>query len=287
MKTRLAIFAIAVLLLPPAGLFLSGTGLSPLSISPPAGDDSIPATLRTTIMLLLYVLLINHTIKRLTGSGPLESGRAYFIRVSIASALTGWLLSYLNLFAASWTVPQNHTFILQILLYTPLFALLVPAVLVTRDLFGSFPGLRNSLIFRRALPDIGLTARVRTLAAVAILGLTGGAVWPAHLFWLFWMSPLALLLALQLSWQEKTIFSGAQSGSRLVFSALSGIFIGNLAVITYQSNAYLQINLPNMMAAQAGLALFGLLCLQLGDLLAQESNPLSSQPESVAVIRKS
>ncbi len=273
MKTRLGIFIVALLLLPLAGTFLNDSSLNAAATT--VNMESIPATLRTSMMLLLYVLLVNHIIKRMTGNGPMDSQRRYFIWLSIASAMTGWLLSYLNLFVASWTAPQNSFVVVQILLYSPLFALLAPAVLVTRDLFGSFPGVVNSLIFQRKFPDISLTIRVSTLLAVTIAGLTGGAAWPAYLFWLFWMSPLTLLMALQLLWRQDTIFSGPQSGnwSHLVFSALSGIIIGNIAVISYQSNAYLQINLPNMMMAQAGLALFGLLCLQLGDALVSSLLP--------------
>jgi hypothetical protein len=267
MKTRLGIFIIALLLLPLAGLFLSGNAWHDLSTSTPPEDGSIPATLRTSIMLLLYVLIVSHAIKRLSGNIDIQ----HQVRTGILSALTGWLFSYLNLFVASWTVPQNHSIVIQVLLYTPLFALLAPAVLVTRELFSCFPGVLKSLVFSAALPEIRRKTQLAILLAVTLFGLSGGAAQPAQLFWLFWMSPLTLLMTLQLLWHEDTIFSGAKSGdwSRLIFTALSGIFIGNVAVITYQSNAYLQINLPNMMVAQAGLALFGLLCLQLTELLVQ------------------
>ena len=252
-KTRLAISMLALLLLPLAGIFLSGATWHDLSINTQTEDGSIPATLRTSIMLLVYVLLLSHLVKRL--SGKIQ----HLARLGIASALTCWLLSYLNLFVSSWTVPQNHMFILQLLLYTPLFALLAPAVLVTRDLFACFPGITKSLAFHFKLPSLPRETLLRILIVVTILGLAGGAAWPEQLFWLFWIAPLALLIIIQ--WHS----SGLQSGS--IGTALSGIFIGNIAVISYQSNAYLQINLPNMMVAQAGLALFGLLCWQLNKLV--------------------
>ena len=278
MKTRLGIFIVALLLLPLAGLFLSGNAWHDFSVGTPPEDGSIPATLRTSIMLLLYVLLVSHAIKRLSGNMDIQR----LVRTGIASALTGWLLSYLNLFVASWTVPQNHSIVIQVLLYTPLFALLAPAVLVTRELFSCFPGVLKSLVFSAALPEIRRETQLAILLAVTLFGLSGGAAQPAQLFWLFWMSPLALLMTLQLLWHENTLFSGAKSGDwgPVVCSALSGILIGNIAVITYQSNAYLQINLPNMMVAQAGLALFGLLCLQLANVLGEsdKSRQLLQEP---------
>ncbi|MGB7655614.1 MAG: hypothetical protein WBL74_09035, partial [Novosphingobium sp.] len=109
------------------------------------------------------------------------------------------------------------------------------------------------------------------LLPLALLGLLGGASWPAQLFWLFWLAPLLLLLALQLLWNESTIFSGLKTGDcgRIVCTLFSGIVVCNLAIATYQMHASLQINLPNPWLAQAGFALFGLLCLQLGDVIAE------------------
>lgn len=272
MKTRLGIFVAALMLLPLAGLFLSGAQWSDLTGVSQADDGSTAAALRTSMMLLFYVLLINHTVKRLTGNAPLDAQRKYFIVVSIASAVFGWQLSYLNIYAASWTVQQDSPAIVQFMLYTPLFALLAPAVLVTRALLGSFPGLLKSLTFRHMLfPAASGETLARILLAVALTGLLGGAAWPGKLYWLMWCSPLLLLVSMQLLWHEGSIFSGAKSGDwgRLVCTALSGIVVGNLAVISYQANAGLTINLPNMQLAQAGFALFGLTCLQLSDVIAQ------------------
>lgn len=294
MKTRLGIFIFALLLLPLAGLYLSGADWSNLVVITPAEDESVPATLRTSIMLLLYVLLINHIVKRLTGNGPLEMQRSFFVALSIASALTGWLLSYLNVFVASWTIQQDIPWLVQLLLYTPLFALLAPAILITSALFGAFPGLLKSFACRPATTAPCCATLARILLLLALAGLACGAAWPVKLFWLLWISPLLLLAALQLLWHESSIFSGLKSGGwgRVIGTALSGIAVGNLAVISYQSNASLTINLPNMLLAQTGLALFGLLCLQLSDVLAEnwrgktaDNNPRGKFPVQ-AVTRK-
>jgi hypothetical protein len=271
MKTRLGIFISALLLLPLAGLWLSGAEWSELTTVTASGDEGLAATLRTSLMLMLYVLLINHTIKRMTGNSPFDNQRSFYIGMSIASALTGWLLSYLNLFVASWTVPQDFSWFVQLLLYTPLFALLAPAVLITRALLGSFPGLLKALTCKMTFPAPNSETLARVLLALALLGLTAGAAWPAKLFWLLWIAPLLLLVAMQLLWHENTIFTRIKSGDwgRVVCTALSGIVVGNLSVISYQSNASLSINLPNMAMAQAGFVIFGLLCLQLSDVLAE------------------
>jgi hypothetical protein len=276
MKTRLCIFIFSLVLLPLAGLLLSGKEWSELSTDTPAAGtpaaaENIAAILLTTLMLLGYVLLTNHTIKRRTGNSPMNIQRNYFLWMAAASAMLGWLLAYLNLFTASWPTEQGNPAV-QLLLYTPLFALLAPAVLSTRALLGAFPGLLKRLSRGISLPIPSGETLAFSLVPIAALGLLGGAVWPAQLFWLLWIAPLLLLVALQLLWHESTIFSGLKSGDwgRVICAALAGIIVGNFTVISYQmGGGNLISNLPNPLFAQFGYAVFGLLCLQLGDVVAE------------------
>jgi len=276
MKTRLCIFIFSLVLLPLAGLLLSGKEWSELSTDTPAtgtpaAAENIAAILLTTLMLLGYVLLTNHMIKRLTGNSPMNIQRNYFLWMAAASAMLGWLLAYLNLFTASWPTEQGNPAV-QLLLYTPLFALLAPAVLSTRALLGAFPGLLKRLSRGISLPIPSGETLAFSLVPIAALGLLGGAVWPAQLFWLLWIAPLLLLIALQLLWHESTIFSGLKSGDwgRVICAALAGIIVGNFTVISYQmGGGNLISNLPNPLFAQFGYAVFGLLCLQLGDVVAE------------------
>lgn len=264
MKTRLGIFIAALLFLPLAGFLLSGAQWSDLVTRSSVSDDAMIAALRSGLILTLYILLINHLVKRRTGNSPLTAQRPYFTGVSMASVVLCWLLCYLNLFVA--TVQQGNLMI--ILLCTPLFALLAPAILVTRALLACFPGLLKFMTFRSAFPVTGGETQARILLAFALFGLAGGAVWPETLDWLLWSAPLLLLIAMQLLWHESSIFSGVKSGDwgRVVCTALSGLAVGNLAVISYQAN--LTIHLPDQ-RIQAGFVLFSLTCLQLSDVIAE------------------
>lgn len=271
MKTRLGIFVTALFLLPAAGLLLGDREWSELGNIPSAAHGSALATLATLAALLGYALLTNQLVKMRTGSNPFIKQRNYYLATSAASALLGWLLAYLNLFAASWSSGQDPS-ALQLMLWTLLFALVAPAVLITRALFGSFTGLLKLLA--RGIP-LPLHRRERApfgLLSAATLGLLGGAAWPVQLFWLFWSAPLLLLIALQLLWHESTIFSGLKTGDwgRVVCAALGGMAVGNLAVACYRAaGGGLTINLPSPLVAQFGYAIFGLLCLQLGDIIAE------------------
>lgn len=270
MKTRLGIFVFSLLFLPLAGFWLSGSEWDEFSADAPAAIVNSQATLLTTLMLAGYVLLVNHMIKLLTGKNLLKVQRDYLLWMGAAGAVLVWLLVYLNLFVASWaTQPDNQA--LQLLLYTPLFAILAPAALSTRALLGSLPGALKQLSRGFPLPVPGDEALVVGLGVVAMTGLLGGAAWPAQLFWVMWLAPLLLLTVLQLMWQESTIFSGLKNGDwgRVICAALSGIMVANLAVVAYQVNGgILVINLHPLLA-QPGYALFGLLCLQLGDVVAE------------------
>jgi len=191
--------------------------------------------------------------------------------MAAAGAILVWLLVYLNLYVANWTTqPENQ--VLQLLLYTPLFATLAPAVLSTRTLLGSLPGALKQLSRGIALPALKGETLIFSMTAIIVTGLLGGTVWPDQLFWLLWLSPLLLLVTLQLLWHESTIFDGLASGNwgRVVFACLSGIIVTNFVIFAYQTNGgIIKIDLPNLLFAQLGFAIFGMLCLQLGDIIAE------------------
>lgn len=268
MKTRLGIFVSALLLLPLAGLLLGGHEWGDLggNAQPAAGD--VAATAVALFALLCYALLINFAVGLRTGNSPFGRQRGYFLAMAVAGAALGWLLFYLNGFVAG---RQGHP-ATQILSGTLIFALLAPSVLATRALLGSFPGLLKRLARGISLPAPDSETLVFALIPLAVLGLLGGAAWPAQLFWLLWAAPLLLLLALQLLWGESTVFSGLKSGDwgRVTCAALSGLMVCNLAATSYHAaGGKLIFNLPGPLSAQPGYALFGLLCLQLGDVVAE------------------
>ncbi|MGZ8257126.1 MAG: hypothetical protein ACXW1C_04420 [Gallionella sp.] len=275
MKIRLSIFVVSLLLLPLLGIYISGgnwSDVAPLTMTErgDAGMVNLPAVLLTTLMMVGYILLINQLNKILTGNKIFATQQRFFIWMSGASVLLVWLICYLNLFVGSW-INQTENPILQALLYSPLFALLAPAVLCTRALIAALPGLlkrlSNSLFFTP--PAASTLAGIFLL--LAAIGLLGGALWTTQLLSLFWCAPLFLLMGLQCLWHESTIFSGLKTGDngRIVCSAFAGLLVGNFALFAYQNNGgLLSINL-NTFFIQAGFVLFAWTCMQLGDVIAE------------------
>jgi hypothetical protein len=221
-------------------------------------------------MLFAGIMLVNYLIKRISGNSLLNIQRSYYMWMAASSAILCWLLVYLGLFTDGWLGSQD-TQAMQLLLYTPLFALLAPAVLITRALLGSFSGLLKLLGHGLVLHVHGGESIGIFLVSVAVLGLLGGGAWPAQMVWLMWLSPLLLLTALQLLWNESTIFSGLKSGDwgRVICAALAGMIVGNLVSTIYNAGAGNQTATLHNMPAQPGYMLFGLLCLQLGDVIAE------------------
>ncbi len=273
MLTRGFIFIAALLLLPAAGLFLSGAQWSDLAARALSGDATLinpPSTMLTTLMMFGYLIFINYVHKILSGRQVFQGQMPYVFQVAAASALLGWLLAYLNLYVASWTTQAGNP-LLQTLLYTPLFALLAPAVLYTRACLAAVPGVLSRCSSRITF-SLDTPRAIYVLIALSALGLAGGAAWPASLYPLLWFAPLALLVALQFLWHESTIFSGLKSGDygRVICSALAGILVGNFAMVAYKSNGGL-LGIHATLFMQLGLLLFGWLCMQLADVIAEHS----------------
>jgi hypothetical protein len=274
MKTRLLIFVAALLLLPLCGLLVSGASLGDLRDLVMQRNGAAPtnpsAVLLTTLLVAGFIFLVNRIVGLLAGRRPFQAQRDFFLWIAAASIALGWLLVYLNFFAAGHN-SQPGSLLLQLLLCTPLFALLAPAVLLIRALLGSFGGPLKLLSGFPPLPALRHETSIIILLPPAVLGLLGGAAWPDTLFWLYWLAPLLLLAALQLLWGEGTIFTALQSGNwaRLVLSALSGMITGNFVVLSYLFLGGTLTVAPGSFFVQAGYAGFGLLCLQLGDVLAE------------------
>jgi hypothetical protein len=272
MKIRLGIFVLVSLLLPFAGLLLSGTEWSELELRNLTGDATIvnpPATLLTTLMMAGYIIFINHLNKLVTGNQPFKGQINYMLWVGAASAVLGWLAVYMNLYTATWATQAGNP-IMQGLLYTPLFALLAPAVLCTRAFIAALPNVLKALSSRHTFTPPAAETLAYVLLGLSALGFIGGVAWHTQLIVLFWLAPLLLLAGMQLLWNESTIFSGLKTGDngRIICAALAGLIAGNFALFAYQNNGGL-ITLDSALLRHTGLIVFGITCMQLADVVAE------------------
>ncbi|MDP1636009.1 MAG: hypothetical protein Q8L69_15180 [Gallionellaceae bacterium] len=264
MRNRLTAFVVALLLLPPLALSLAGQEWQPPA--PLAGSAWLPALAATGFVILFCILLDMLTFRR-TGHSLWRSQRSYLLWCGVAGAIMGMLLAWLNLFADSWITPSASES--ASLLFATLCATsLLPAVLITRLWLA---GLLKLGTRRFALPALPAEPAAKSLLFAALIGLMLGPIHIHELGWLFWLSPLLLLVALQLLWHESNVFSGLAQGdwSRLLLGSLSGILVCGIALATYRASGGTVYLASNIWQQLYSFALFGLLCLQIGDIVAE------------------
>ncbi len=267
MKIRLPLFAAATLLLPSASLLLSGQDWPQNERID--GTVALPALCGMLFLLAASYLLDAHSFRR-SGSSLLRTQRVYAMGLAATGAALGILLACLNFFSPLWVSPLP--FIPEMLLAALFGSTLLPAVFIVRLWLSGMPLLLRGLTRKFCLPEIQPEPASSLLLLAALVGLFGGTVWPSLLGWLLWLSPLLLLIALQLLWHESTIFSGAKHGdwSRIVLGAASGIAMGGGTLVIYQlAGGALYLAAPTWLITLF-LAAFGLLCLQLGDVVAEQ-----------------
>lgn len=267
MLSRLIAFTVVLLLLPPGALTIAGMEWdAPAAVE---GTAWLPALL-SMLAVIVFCILLDALIFRRTGHSLLRAQRGYLLWSSLAGALAGTLFAYLNLFAGTWSTPAGSP--AQALLLAALCGLaLLPAVLIARLWLAGLPGLVRMSARSFPFPALPSEPAAKLLLLAALTGLIGGTVWPGSLVWLFWPSPLLLLAALQLLWHESTIFSGLARGdwSRVLLGSLAGILVGGIALATYRLGGGVIHLGANTWQLIAGLALSGLLCLQIGDIVAE------------------
>lgn len=296
MKTRLGIYLFLLLAFPLAGLYLSGMEWNELEMRVLQGDANIvnpPATLLTTLMMAGYLVFINHLNKLVNGNQPFKGQQNYVLGVASGGAILIWLLVYLNFYVASWA-SQSGNPVMQALLYTPLFAMLAPAVLFTRAFIAALPNVLKVTSSRHTFTPPAADKLAFGLLGLGTLFLLGAAAVPSSYALLVWSAPLLLLMGLQLLWNESTVFSGLKTGDngRMLCAALAGIVVGNFALFAYHSNGGLTL-IESTWTVQLGMLLFGLLCMQLADVLAenwrgkQRSNPYTKKKFPIPVVVKS
>jgi hypothetical protein len=266
MLNRLITFVATLLLLPPLALTIAGEDW--FAPTPIEGRVWLPTLLAIFAVLVLGAMLDTLTFRR-TGRSLLRAQRSYLLWSAVAGTVTGTLLAYLNLFAGAWFTAGSEA---QALLLAALSGTaLLPVVLIMRQWLASLPGLVRLSTGRLALPALPPEAASALLLLGAMAGLLAGPVWVEHLGWLFWLSPLLLLVAMQLLWNEGTIFSGLSHGnwSRILLGGASGILVGGIALAAYRLGGGALYLTVNAWQAVVALALFGLFCLQVGDVVAE------------------
>ncbi|MFQ6022191.1 MAG: hypothetical protein ACE5NW_05670 [Acidiferrobacterales bacterium] len=241
-----------------------------------------------------YILFINALTRKRTGHCMLQDRTGYFLALFPLSAGFWWFFEYLNRFAQNWHyVGVSELGPWEYFWQATLpFSTVLPAVLSTRDCLASFPRLSSGLL--RVWPIRLIRPKQVAWATLLIagLGLAGIGIWPEHLYALLWVAPLFIIVALQATGGEPTIFDSVADGDwrRLWLAALAALICGFFWELwNYKSLAHWEYSIPYVdrfeifhmpMLGYAGYLPFGLQCLAIVSVLDQfwrnTSRPLNS-----------
>lgn len=236
-----------------------------------------------TPLWVAYIGVISAWIHKRGGQVLLLAQPRRFLALFPASALFWYLFEYLNQFTGNWiysgTGVAEHDALNWFLRSALPFSTVLPAVLVTRDLFATWPSLSRGLeTFARIRP-----ARPVPVAALTLLadgaGLVAVAIWPDMLYALVWVGPPLLIVAVQGMAGERHLFSEVAVGNWRDpwLAILAALFCGicwelwnifSLARWTYHIPNAQVLHLFEMpLLGYAGYLPFGLTCVVAAQLL--------------------
>jgi hypothetical protein len=237
-----------------------------------------------TPLWVAYIFVINGMTFRRTGRCLMTANTRYFLLLFPLSAGFWWFFEYLNRFVSNWYYVggvSDMSAAQYILFATIPFSTVLPAVLSTQEWLQSFPTFSRA--FGRA-PTLGAGAS-RPVGA-ALLALSGAGlmcigIWPDYLFPLVWVSPLLVVLGVQVLFGSRTLLDELAAGrwTGLVTGALAALICGFFWELwnTYSQAKWIY-SIPFVHAAKVfempvlgymGYLPFGIQCLLVGEMAAQ------------------
>ena len=178
---------------------------------------------------LAYIVGINALTYRRTGRCMMIDRTGFFLLLFPASAAFWWFFEYLNRFVQNWYYTgARYGPLAYFLLATLSFATVLPAVSGTREWLLTSDRLMRP--FARAWPlrFSRPGAAARAVLGLSGMGLLGVGLAPNLLFPLLWVSPLLIVVSLQVLMCEKHIFSDLSNGDwrTAVSAALAALVCG-------------------------------------------------------------
>ena len=238
-----------------------------------------------------FIVVVNGLTLRRTGACLMTANPVGFIVLFPASAGFWWFFEYLNRFVQNWLYTgADYPPLTYFLLATLSFATVLPAVLSVREWLWSFPGVQCMLRGQR-LPTRFATARAaRGYLVAAGLGMLLAGAAPDFGFPFLWLSPLMIILALQLMRGHCALIGEMCAGAwqRVAAAALAGLLCGffwemwnfySLARWSYTVPFVDRFHLFEMpLLGYAGYLPFGLECALIGEAVLARFSP-KKKPE--------
>jgi hypothetical protein len=237
-----------------------------------------------TPLWIAYILIVNGFTYRQTGTCLLLRRPLPFLLLFPVSAGFWWFFEYLNRFVQNWSYTGADFGPAEYFLFATLsFSTVLPAITGTREWLISHSwwsaAYEHFFPIRISSPRF-FAAAVLTASGAGLLLL---GVYPNHLFALLWISPLLILVSLQVLLKETHIFSPLGNGDwRFVLSsALAALLCGvfwemwnfySLAKWVYHVPFVQRFQVFEMpVLGYAGYLPFGLECIVVAEMVLNES----------------
>lgn len=183
-----------------------------------------------TIPWIGYIILVNAFTYSRSGRSMISHQSDYLAFLFIFSAVFWWYFEFLNQFVQNWHyVNVENMGRTEYFIYATLpFATVLPAVMGTRDLLLTFPGISAGLddFFRVNIRHPRCIAYVGGLVAIA--GLVSISLWPNYLFPMLWLAPLVIMSAIVVINRGDKVFKDIAVGDwrNIYLLALSALICG-------------------------------------------------------------
>ncbi len=177
-----------------------------------------------------YIVVINALCFSRTGWCMITHQPAYLFKLFLLSAGFWWMFEYLNQFVQNWhyvgLVPAHP--LLTYTWFTLSFSTVLPAVLGTYDYLSSVPKIRLPFENWLAISSVNSPNTGWLMFILGCFGLLTIGVWPTRFFSFLWLSPLLIMLGLEIIRKVPTILSPLARGNwaPLVLSSLSALVCG-------------------------------------------------------------
>jgi hypothetical protein len=228
-----------------------------------------------------FTVLINSLQYKKTGKCFVAEQPLRFLLLFPVSAIFWWYFEYINGFIQNWYyIGADHEPLKFFLLSTLAFSTVLPAVMCISNLLLCYSwinkGFNSILKIKNPMPKFSvLFMFVIFCSGLALIG-----IFPAYLFPLVWVSPVLIIVSLQIFFNDKHIFSAIPDGnwSLIVSASLAALICGMFwEMWNFYSIPKWQYSIPLVhrflvfempVLGFAGYLPFGLLCVSISNMIS-------------------
>ncbi len=232
-----------------------------------------------------FAVLINSLTYKRSGRSFITDDPAGFFILFPVSAIFWWYFEYVNGFVQNWYyIGAGYSSLEISLLSTLAFSTVLPAVSSMNGLLSTYQWIDKGFngIWKIQNPIPKLSAFL--LFAFSGSGLAFIGLYPEYLFPLVWVSPLLILVSLQIFFNEENIFSGISVGkwNDIVSASAAALICGIFwETWNFYSMPKWQYSVPLVhkflifempLLGYSGYLPFGLLCVSISKMIRLKRN---------------